>query len=82
MSLRFSLLLLAIGAAITFLVDYQSQGVDIRILGYVFTAGGAGGLVIALAGRAVRRSSQTSSLANEPNDEAEQRREARIRDRV
>ena len=82
MSLRFSLLLLAIGAAITFLVDYQSQGVDIRILGYVFIAGGIGGLIVVLAGRAIRRSSQISGVAGEPTDEAERRRAARMRERV
>jgi hypothetical protein len=82
MSLRFSLLLLAIGAALTFLVDYQSQGVEIKTLGYVFLAGGVGGLLLTLAARAVRRPSRGSPSADEPSDEAEQRRTERLREHV
>ena len=81
MSFRFSLLLIVVGATVIFLVDYQSQGVDIRTLGFVFVAGGIGGLALA-AGRRVARASKPAERAQDLGSDVEQRREDRLRERV
>jgi hypothetical protein len=81
MSFRFSLLLIVVGAAIIFLVDYQSQGVDIRTLGYVFVAGGIGGVALTL-GRRLARPSEQEEPAQDLGTAVERRREERLRERV
>lgn len=79
MSILFSLLLIAAGAVLTFVIDHEAQGVDIRILGAVFLAGGIVSLVFAIAFRVLRASRrQKGSADSEPDD----KREAALRDRV
>ena len=81
MSLRFSILLILIGAVLTFVIDHSSQGVDLRILGVVFLAGGIGGFVFSMLGRLSKRASR-ARLDEETPATRDDRREAVMRDRT
>jgi len=80
MSLRFSILLIAIGAAVVFLVDRESQGVEIQTLGLIFLGGGIAGLVFSLAVRVIRGASSSRRRDEEPATAGEDRRESVLRD--
>jgi hypothetical protein len=81
MSVRFSLLLIAAGAALALLVDYEAQGVSIQMLGIVFAAGGLGGILLSIVARALRGRSKSSYPDEATLRASEDRREAVIRDR-
>ncbi len=48
MGIGFSILLLAVGAVLTFALDFQVVGVDIQVIGWILMAAGVLGLILTL----------------------------------
>ena len=82
MSARFSILLIVIGAILTFLVDHQAQGISIETLGLAFLAGGIVGLLFTIVRRIGVGPFRARRGRIEPETPRDDRREAAMRDRV
>ena len=55
MGIAFSIILVAVGAILSFAVDATVAGLDIRIVGFILMAAGAVGLILSLVVMAPRR---------------------------
>lgn len=55
MGIGFSIFLIAVGAVLTFAVEYDIAGVDIKVVGWILMAAGLLGLVVSLVIWAPRR---------------------------
>jgi uncharacterized membrane protein len=71
MGIGFSILLLAVGAILTFAVDFKVAGIDIAIVGWILMAAGVIGLVltmVVLAPRRRRSTTETRTIAEDPGN--------------
>jgi hypothetical protein len=70
-----------VGAVLAFVIDYESQGVSIQSLGFLFVVGGLIGFFVTVGARLVRRLSRRgeSPVAAGPRSN-DDRREAVLRE--
>jgi hypothetical protein len=69
MGIGFSIFLLALGAILTFALDFTVAGVDISIIGWILMAAGVIGLVLTMVVLAPRRrqsSTETRTVTADP----------------
>ena len=69
MGIGFSIFLLALGAILTFALDFKLVGVDIQIIGWILMAAGVVGLILTMAVLAPRRRrtvTETNSVGSTP----------------
>ena len=73
MGIGFSIFLLALGAILTFALDFTVAGINISIIGWILMAAGVIGLIltmVVLAPRRRRSTTDTSTVTGESNRSA------------